>query len=874
MGEVPAREVLWNITGHWLIYPCFVAALAVAVVFFVRRWRLWKIGEPENRSDRRGERLRGAVRDALLQVKVAERRGPGLVHVAMYVAMIILLIATATVAAQADLGLPLVQGDFYLYFLSLTVDLAGAAFCIAMVACIVRRIANRALDTKPGDIVVLGLLLAIGVTGFVLEGLRIAGTGDPWSAWSPVGSLFAGLFASWDQGQIELAHRVLWWFHMALAFVLIAYWTYSKLVHVLLVPAGVYWRDLKPKGELPFIDMEDEGLLSFGCGRLEELTWKDLFDTQACVRCNRCQDLCPAFATGKPLSPKSFIQDLGAELEQRGPIIYRLQKEAAAQERNAADAAESEKASKAVPALPKAEALLENADLTDAERAIIDRPLVGAVIAPETLWACTTCGACMEACPAFVEHVPKVVKMRTYQVSMESAFPPEAQATFRNLENNGNPWGLGWQTRSKWAEGLDVPTIAEAPDAEYLYWPGCSGAFDARNRKVSAALVSLLAEAGVSFAILGNEEKCCGDATRRMGNEFVYFMLASENIATLQAYGVKKIIVQCPHCYQALARDYPQLGGHFEVIHHSELLARLVREGRLPRAREALGRVCFHDSCYLGRYQDVYEAPRAVVRAAGGSVVEMGRNRRASFCCGAGGGRMWLEESAGARINEARCAQALDTDPDLLATSCPFCLTMLADGMVSADSDVPVRDIAELLAGAENERECGQDEACGRGGGECGGRDGETARPEHPRAAFPRRLCGVLRGRPARRGGAGPGVSRRGAVRARGAAPRRHGHAGERGQATLPPLREPAGGGSAHRGDRGRGPGGRLHAAPRLHHGLHAGRRGVPRRRYGRPRCGMRRALGRALSGAVGPPHELHRARGPRHHHGGGPGSV
>ncbi|MFR8147158.1 heterodisulfide reductase-related iron-sulfur binding cluster [Adlercreutzia equolifaciens] len=700
MGEVPAREVLWNITGHWLIYPCFIAALAVAVVFFVRRWRLWKIGEPENRSDRRGERLRGAVRDALLQVKVAERRGPGLVHVAMYVAMIILLIATATVAAQADLGLPLVQGDFYLYFLSLTVDIAGAAFCIAMVACIVRRIANRALDTKPGDIVVLGLLLAIGLTGFVLEGLRIAGTGDPWSAWSPVGSLFAGFFVSWDQGQIELAHRVLWWFHMALAFALIAYWTYSKLVHVLLVPAGVYWRDLKPKGELPFIDMEDEGLLSFGCGRLEELTWKDLFDTQACVRCNRCQDLCPAFATGKPLSPKSFIQDLGAELEQRGPIIYRLQKEAAL-EKNGAAADEGGKGAKAVPELPASEALLENADLADAERAIVDRPLVGAVIAPETLWACTTCGACMEACPAFVEHVPKVVKMRTYQVSMESAFPPEAQATFRNMENNGNPWGLGWQTRAKWAEGLDVPTIAEAPDAEYLYWPGCSGAFDARNRKVSAALVSLLAEAGVSFAILGNEEKCCGDAARRMGNEFVYFMLASENIATLQAYGVKKIIVQCPHCYQALARDYPQLGGHFEVIHHSELLARLVREGRLPRAREALGRVCFHDSCYLGRYQDIYEAPREVVRAAGGSVVEMERNRRASFCCGAGGGRMWLEESAGTRINEARCAQALDTDPDLVATSCPFCLTMLADGMVSADSDVPVRDIAELLAGAE-----------------------------------------------------------------------------------------------------------------------------------------------------------------------------
>lgn len=697
MGEVPTREVLWNVSVHWIIYPLFLLALGCAVFFFVRRWRLWKIGQPEDRSDHPKERLAGMFRDALLQVKVAERRGPGFVHVAMYTAMIILLIATATVAAQADLGLPLVQGDFYLYFLSLTVDIAGAAFCVAMVACIVRRLVNKSLDSKPEDFIVLGLLLTIGVTGFVLEGLRIAGTDDPWSAWSPVGDLFAQLFIGWGAEQISALHLGLWYFHMALAFGLIAWWTYSKLVHVLLVPRAVYNRSLAPKGELPFIDMEDEGLLTMGAGTLEELTWKDLFDTQACIRCNRCQEACPAFACGKPLSPKALMQDLSTELQQRGPIIYRLQHEAA----SAADGGDS-----AAPDAPATAAdLVAAADLNDAERAIVDRTLVGDVIAPEALWSCTTCGACMEVCPALLEHVPKIVKMRTYQVSMESAFPQEAQATFRNMENNGNPWGLGWQTRSKWAEGLDVPTLADNPDAEYLYWPGCSGAFDTRNRKVSAALVRLLKEANVSFAILGNDEKCCGDSARRMGNEFVYFMLASENIATLDACGVKKIIVQCPHCYQALARDYPQLGGHYEVIHHSALLAQLVAEGRLPRAAEraAADRVCVHDSCYLGRYQDVYDEPRAVVRAAGGAVVEMERHGAHSFCCGAGGGRMWLEEDAGERVNVARAQQALATSPDTVATACPFCLTMLSDGMVSEDADVPVRDIAEILAGAYDE---------------------------------------------------------------------------------------------------------------------------------------------------------------------------
>lgn len=691
---LPSREVLWNIEGSWIMYPCFLLALAAAVYFFWRRYRLWKIGRPLERTGNVRERLKGAFVDAILQATVVKERGVGIMHLGMYVGMAIMLVATVSVAAQADLGLPIVQGGYYLYFLSLATDIAGLAFCIAMVACIVRRAVskNPALETKPADIVVLAWLLVIGVSGFVVEGLRIVATNDPWAAFSPIGNLFAQMLAGLSDAQITAAHQVLWWSHMAIAFGIIAYWTYSKLVHVLLVPATVYCRPLEAKGTLPAIDLEDEELEEFGVGKLEDFTWKDLLDAEACVRCGRCEAVCPANASGKPLSPKDLIQALAGHLEERGPVVYAQRK------------AEARAAKSAGSAGPDGEGGAFEPD--ERQREALDKTLVGDVIAPEALWSCTTCGACMEACPALLEHVPKVVGMRTYQVSMESAFPHEATSTFRNLETNGNPWGLGWQTRASWTEGLDVPTIADNPEAEYLYWPGCAGAYDARNRKVSRALVELLKRAGVDFAILGNEEKCCGDAARRMGNEFVYYQLATENIETLKAHGVKKIIVQCPHCAQALERDYPQLGGEFEVIRHASLLADLVAAGKLAPASGAGGafeRVTYHDSCYLGRYADIYDEPRAVVAACGAQVVEMERAREKSFCCGAGGGRMWLEETQGERLNAMRTEQALETGAEAVATACPFCLSMFEDGLASKDSEVPARDIAELLADALGE---------------------------------------------------------------------------------------------------------------------------------------------------------------------------
>lgn len=677
----PQRELLWNIDLSWIMYPCFLVALAVAVYFFVRKYRLWKIGAPEDRSDKPGERLRASFVKAILNGTLFKERS-GLMHVFMYVGFAIMLVATVLTAIQVDLGVVFLYGDFYLYFMALIVDLAGFAFVIAMAALIVRRLVSKKLESKPSDYIILAALLLIGISGFVVEGLRIVGTDDPWRAWSPIGSLVAYALAGLSPEQVSIAHRVLWWGHMALAFTLIATWTYSKLVHVLLIPATVYTRSLEPMGTLPYINVEDEELLSMGVGKLEEFTWKDLMDTEACVRCGRCQNNCPAHLSGKLLSPMALMADLRGCLEERAPVVDAYRK------------------AHGVP--EDGEYVLD--ELEPSQREVLEKPLVGATISEDALWACTTCGSCMEQCPALLEHVPKIVKMRTYQTSMESQFPPEAQAVFRNLENNGNPWGLGWQTRAKWSDGLDIPTLAENPTAEYLFWPGCSGAMDARSRKVTIAFAKLLKQAGVDFAILGNEEKCCGDSARRLGNEYVYFLLASENIETLDSYGVKKIVTTCPHCLNTLSVDYPQLGGHYEVIHHSELLAQLVAQGKL-KAASGSQRVAFHDSCYLGRYHGVYDQPRAVVRAAGCEVAEMERNHGKSFCCGAGGGRMWLEENTGERINSLRAQQALDTKAESIATCCPFCLTMLSDGVVPIDESVKVKDIAELLLDAQPDME-------------------------------------------------------------------------------------------------------------------------------------------------------------------------
>lgn len=715
--ETPTRELYWNISGYWIMYLLFLAVVACFVFFFYRRYRLWKLGTPKELQGSVKERLLGAVADVFTQRRVVREKGPGIMHLAIFWGMLFCILATTFVALQADFGLQILYGDFYLYFISLAVDLAGFVCIIGVVIALVRRLGkfNKNLENEPADVLMLVLLLVILVTGFVTEGLRIVGTNDPWAYWSPIGYVFSLMFENLDEGALSLAHQITWWAHMGLAFAFLATFTYTKMVHALFIPGNAYFRSLEAKGTLEPVDFEDEDLETMGVRCLEEFTWKDIYDTQACIRCGRCQANCPASLSEKELSPKNLIQNMRASSEKRGSILLNTVSqeeldelkeweetqtasdklnESSLEEKTKEDKSPSEDERKKYAQIKKR---AKKPVRTEEQEEMLDQPVVGEVISEDALWQCTTCRSCAEQCPARIDQPEKILKLRTYQVSMESAFPSEAQQAFRNMETNGNPWGIGWQKRADWAKDLDVPTLEENPDVEYVYWPGCSGAFDARSRKVATAFVSLLKEAGVNFAIIGNAEKCCGDSARRLGNEYVYYLLASENIETLNSYGVKKIVTQCPHCMHALSVDYPQMGGNYEVIHHSQLLADLVSQGKLRPSKCDFDTVTYHDSCYLGRYHDIFEQPRDVLKSTGAQIVEMNRNHSRSFCCGAGGGHMWLEEKEGSRINNMRAQQALDTKAEALVTACPFCLTMLSDGIAAQDKQIPVKDMAEIL---------------------------------------------------------------------------------------------------------------------------------------------------------------------------------
>ena len=652
------REIYWNVGhGATTLVPMYLLTLAAFALFVNEAWKrieVYRQGLPLNRLDNLPVRILSMVKTMLLQTKVLNVRGPGLAHALFFWGFFLLFIGTSLIVLQADFtdllfGVKFLKGNFYLLF-SLVLDIAGMLAIVMLGGLLVRRYIVRpeGLETKKDDAFMHGLLFAILISGFVIEGARMAVTemGTPLANWSPVGLVFAKGFIGFGEENLLSMHRYTWWLHMVLVAVFIGTLPFTKFRHILTTSANYLFADQGPKGMLVSLDMEDEEAESFGVADVTDLTWKDLFDTDACTQCKRCQDRCPAHATDKPLSPMKIVNQIG-EVAFENP------------EAN----------------------LIETCD-------------------KDALWSCTTCRACQEICPASIEHVNKIVDMRRNMVLMEGEFPgEEVMAAMEQTEVNGNPLGLGYASRGDWAEDVGIKTLAEDPDVDILYFVGCYASFDKRNIEIAKSFVKLCQAAGIKVGILGKEEKCCGEPMRKMGNEYLYQSLALENVELIKGYGVKKVVTSCPHCFNTLAKDYRELDFDVEVENYTVFLENLLKSGQLKLNSEGLS-CTYHDSCYLGRHNDIYDTPRNLVAAAGGQVVEMGKNRAEAFCCSAGGGRIMAEEKLGDRINIKRVEMAVETGAPTLLSNCPFCLTMFEDGIKGADVEdkLNAKDIAEVLA--------------------------------------------------------------------------------------------------------------------------------------------------------------------------------
>ena len=490
-----------------------------------------------------------------------------------------------------------------------------------------------------------------------------------------------------------------YWLHILIILTFLNYLPYSKHIHLLGALPNIFTRNLSKRTmDLPKLNLEDEN--QWGVGRYEQFSWKSLLDTYACTECARCSNYCPAYNTGKNLSPMQLIHDIRYEMLDRVAL-----RDAIADAKTSVDNLSEYAARSGLdqPGHEHPDLVSARAELVALEKREATMPrMTGGRVAEDTLWACTTCGACQEVCPVFIEHPMKIIQMRQNLVLEQEKVPGELARAFKNIERQSNPWGIANDKRMEWAEGLDVPTIEDHPDPEYLLWVGCAGAFDARIVKQTRAMVRVLREAKVDFAVLGHQEGCTGDPARRAGNEMLFQMLAEQNVETMKSANVKKVVTSCPHCLHTLRHDYPQFGGDFEVIHHTQLISHLIDTQKLTVGGSPVDTVTYHDSCYLGRWNQEFDAPRDVLEALkpAGGVTELVRSKRHGFCCGAGGGRMFMEEHEGERVNFNRTDEILATEVDAVAVACPFCNIMITDGVKQRNKDeqVKVLDIAELVA--------------------------------------------------------------------------------------------------------------------------------------------------------------------------------
>ena len=680
-----------DISFSWQIFRAVILLIVLAgfaragwIVYWLLRYVAW--GEGTLKLDQVGERIKGFLVNVIGQKRVIAEPA-GWLH---------LFIFWGFLALQVETVEYMIRGAFWHFHFSSIIgqnaynailffqDVIAGIIIVALTIATIRRFVLKPKHVVVStDALVISLLIGgLMITKFWANGAEIAFTVNSLDMSNIAPGAFETLGHDPRFTPIALLHAKFiraiggdintdgfYWIHhsMFAAHLLIVaffsnYIPLGKHLHLVGAMPNIFFRKLEPTGAVFPIDMEDENAETFGVGHVEELNWKQLLNTYACTECGRCEHYCPAYNTGKPLNPMMIIHKVKDQLREKGAYTIK----------------------------EKGENPEEKFEM-----------LTGSVITREELWSCTTCGACVANCPVFIEHVDTIIDMRRYLALMESDFSPEIARTFRNMESNSNPWGISSSYRSDWADELEIPLLSELDEApEYLFWVGCAGSFDDRQKKVSKAFARVLRQAGVSFAILGNEESCTGDPARRLGNEYLYWMLATTNIEVLNSYNVTKIVTTCPHCFHTIGKEYPQLGGHYEVIHHTELLNDLIATNRIKLRGTGHMKVTYHDSCYANRWANEYDNARNTLSAVPGvELVEMELNKKQSFCCGAGGGRMWMEEHIGKRVNIERTDQALATSPDAIAVGCPFCLTMFDDGLKNRDAaDMKLLDVAEIIA--------------------------------------------------------------------------------------------------------------------------------------------------------------------------------
>jgi Fe-S oxidoreductase len=660
-----------------------VLAFLTFATNFGKLVEIWRVGKPRNRFDLKDfpKRMWRVVEQVMLHKKLFRDFVPGLVHFFIFWGFVILTAGTMEwmyygfsggkhfdFLGETGYGIFCALQDLFNLFVF-------AAVAVAFYRRIVvkpKRMADNSAKSKWDAYFILSMIWALNITNLLAHSVAIHNGEDMFTAWKPVASSLANL---WPEGQLSSnIYYIFWWAHLGIVLGFLNFLPFSKHFHVIIAMPNVWFSKLEPRGRLSRLNLEDEKITKFGAEKLEDLTWKNLLDSYACTECGRCNEFCPTTTTGKELRPKTLMINMRATAHERGPVLLKLK----------GDAAD--------------EAAL--AKLTPEERSILEKDLVPGTFSDQFVWDCTTCGACVEACPVMIDHVDAIVDMRRALVLNKGSNPEEATNLFRNLESASNPWGFNESTRQEWLIERGIPKYEADQDFELLFYIGCAGSFDDRNKKVVDSVVKILQSAGIKFGILGKEEKCNGETARRLGNEYLGQQMMAANKEVLSRYKVSKILTTCPHCFNTLKNEYPEIGGNWDVVHHTDFINQLISSGRIKPLEGKTKEVTFHDSCYIGRYNGVYEQPRQAIEAVTGEdIIEMPRNREKGFCCGAGGGRMWLEEKTGSRINLNRADEVIASNAKTVSLGCPFCMTMMTDALKSKQrEDILVKDVAEIVA--------------------------------------------------------------------------------------------------------------------------------------------------------------------------------